>query len=241
MFVYLTYCLENGKAYIGKYEGSETSMYLGSGKLLKRAIKKYGKKSFTRVILERYNNREECREGEKKWIQLFDAVDSTKFYNIAKGGEGGDTYTGIIGDDRVKLQAKLKKRKHRKPPTDQVAFINLLDGKSGSCSTKCFYKDRYKVGVKCKGLYKTPAGIFSSLKIAHNYTTIEMSTLRNRCINSTKVINKNIIGASNHLLKEHDRNFLNKTFFEAGYDFLPISTILKWNTSKIKQLNIIKK
>lgn len=241
MFVYLTYCLKNGKSYIGKYEGSESDKYLGSGKLLKRAVKKYGKESFTRLILERYNSIEDCREGEKKWIKLFDAVESNKFYNIARGGEGGDTLTGIIGDDRIKLQAKLKKRKHREPPTDQVAFINLLDGEKGSCSTKSYYEDRFKVGIKCTGLYITPVGTFSSLKVAQKYTNIDMSTLRNRCTNPNKIISKHILGASDHLLKEHDTKYLGKTFLEAGYDFLPISTILQWKTNRIQQLNIIKK
>ena len=59
MFVYLTVCLVNSKSYVGKYEGPESDNYLGSGKLLKRAVQKYGKDNFTRTILERYTNKED--------------------------------------------------------------------------------------------------------------------------------------------------------------------------------------
>lgn len=241
MFVYLTYCYENGKSYIGKYEGKETDSYLGSGKLLKRAIKKYGSDKFKRVILERYNNVNDCREGEKKWIKLFNADTSKRFYNIAKGGEGGDTYSGLSDEDKITLHVKLKNRKTRTPSTDQVAYLNLLDNTTGSCNTMSYYEDCYKVGVKCKGLYKTPLGTFSSLKTAHSYINIDMTTLRSRCMNPSKVINKYIVAASNHLLVEHDKKYLNHTFLEAGYSFIPIEAILNWSKNKIKQLNIIKR
>ena len=84
MFVYMTVCLVNGKCYIGKYENSEQHSYLGSGKLFTRALRKYGRENFTRTILERYNCVEDCRAGEKRWIRLFNAVESSQFYNIAE-------------------------------------------------------------------------------------------------------------------------------------------------------------
>lgn len=241
MFVYLTYCYENGKSYIGKYEGKETDNYLGSGKLLKRAIKKYGSGKFKRVVLERHSNVKDCREGEKKWIKLFNADTSRRFYNIAKGGEGGDTYSGLSDEDRITLQVKLKNRKTRNPPTDQVAYINLLDNTTGSCSSAYYYEDCFKVGVKCKGIYKTPLGNFSSLKTAHSYINIDMASLRNRCTNPGKAINNHVIGTSDHLLVEHDKKYINHTFLEAGYSFIPIETFINWSKKEIKQLNIIKK
>ena len=51
MFIYKTTNLINGKIYIGKYKGNRKN-YLGSGVILKKAIKKYGIENFTREIIE---------------------------------------------------------------------------------------------------------------------------------------------------------------------------------------------
>lgn len=240
MFVYLTYCTKNGKSYIGKYEGSKKDNYLGSGKLLKRAILKYGRESFIRIILQEFKDKEECRAGEKKWIGLFNAVASPNFYNIAKGGEGGDTFSGLQEEEKVVLQVKLKARKKRKSPVNQVAYLDLLDGTKGSCTVDMFYNAPYKVGAKCKGLYLTPMGIFSSLKVAKEFTGMDMNTLRKRCLENHKIVNKSTVSSSDHLLKSHDLLYLGKTFKEAGYGYLDLNTIATWETNKMLQLNIIK-
>lgn len=59
-FVYMTTNLINGKRYIGqrKYYGKHQD-YLGSGHLLRRAVEKYGKENFSRVILEECSSREQ--------------------------------------------------------------------------------------------------------------------------------------------------------------------------------------
>lgn len=51
MQIYKITNILNGKIYIGKDEFSN-SEYFGSGKLIKRAIIKYGKKNFIKEILE---------------------------------------------------------------------------------------------------------------------------------------------------------------------------------------------
>ena len=111
MFVYMTTCNINGKKYIGKYEGKDSDKYMGSGKLLRRAIKKYGIENFSRTILEYFNNKEEVCLAEKRYIAWYNAVESGDFYNIAEGGEGGNTFAGIKGTDRDMLILKLKARK----------------------------------------------------------------------------------------------------------------------------------
>lgn len=54
--------------YIGKHYGELDDSYLGSGKILKRAIDKYGKENFTKSILYISNNNEENKEKEKYFI-----------------------------------------------------------------------------------------------------------------------------------------------------------------------------
>jgi hypothetical protein len=240
MFVYLTYCITNGKAYIGKYEGSENDNYLGSGKLLVRAINKYGKDNFKRIILERFNDRDSCAEGEKKWIHLFNAVESKTFYNIARGGDGGDTFSGLSLEDRVQLSVKLKNRKKRNSPEGFVAYIDLLHKKTGSCTIDEYTKDSFKVGIKTKVLYITPMGTFSSVKIANKVIGLDMKSLQKRCLQNENIITTKNTSGSEHRLKEHDLKFLGKSFKEAGYSVQSLNEVLEWNLDKIKNLKIIK-
>ena len=64
-YIYLTI---NDMKYIGKHYGELDDSYLGSGKILKRAIDKYGKENFTKSILYISNNNEENKEKEKYFI-----------------------------------------------------------------------------------------------------------------------------------------------------------------------------
>lgn len=88
-YIYLTTNLINGKKYIGQHNGSIKDDYLGSGVLLVKAIKKYGKENFKKEILEECNITE-LDEKEKYWITYYNAFEDENFYNLAKGGQKGD-------------------------------------------------------------------------------------------------------------------------------------------------------
>lgn len=92
--IYLTTNLINGKKYIGQHKISKSyDYYLGSGKILKQAIEKYGRENFKKESLVFCETQEEANEKEKYYIKLFDAVNDDNFYNLAEGGyEGGFTY-----------------------------------------------------------------------------------------------------------------------------------------------------
>lgn len=240
MFVYITVCLANGKSYVGKYEGSESDDYLGSGKLLKKAIQKYGKDQFVRIILEKYTNVQDCRNGEIKWIKLLNAVESKLFYNIAQGGEGGNTYSGLAQSELVELKVKLRKRAKRIPSVGIVSYLDLKTGLRGSCTLLEFQNSSTKVGTKTQYIYVTPAGNYSSLLTAHKDIGIDMNTLRKRCLNNTRQITKVAIAATDHKLKEHDRLYTGKTFKEAGYKAYPIESLRNWSLAEIEILNIKK-
>ena len=62
--------------------------YIGSGKLLKAAIKKYGKENFKKKILYVFDNFEDMVEKEKQLCNE-DVMNSPNYYNLKEGGEGG--------------------------------------------------------------------------------------------------------------------------------------------------------
>lgn len=87
-FVYLTTNNVNGKRYIGQRRltrGHEN--YLGSGRLIKKAIKKYGAKSFSREILCYAGSCEELNTWEYFYVCLYNAVEDVSFYNLRAGGD----------------------------------------------------------------------------------------------------------------------------------------------------------
>ncbi len=87
--IYKTTNLQNGKIYIGKAK-TNNPMYLGSGSILREAIKKYGRSMFLKEILEECDD---CLLDEREvfWISKFDSTNRSVGYNITKGGTGGDT------------------------------------------------------------------------------------------------------------------------------------------------------
>lgn len=63
--IYKTTNLINGKIYVGMHSTDNLNDgYLGSGWILKQAIKKYGKENFKREVLLVLSNRKEAREVE---------------------------------------------------------------------------------------------------------------------------------------------------------------------------------
>ena len=61
---------------------------MGSGKLLKRAIKKYGIEIFTKEILQVYDSEEKMNLAEKILV----VIDKEVSYNLCAGGQGGFSF-----------------------------------------------------------------------------------------------------------------------------------------------------
>ena len=64
--------------------------YLGSGSVIKSAIKKYGKHNFKKDILEYCDTFEKLCEREIYWIEHYKNLLQEDCYNISLGGKGGD-------------------------------------------------------------------------------------------------------------------------------------------------------
>ena len=90
-YVYETTNLINGKKYIGKRTCNcpiEEDRYMGSGKLLKKAVDKYGKENFKKDILQICESEEMAYEWEKVYIEQIKAYENPMYYNMAMGGFG---------------------------------------------------------------------------------------------------------------------------------------------------------
>lgn len=95
--VYKTINLVNGKFYIGVHKtDNEDDDYLGSGKLISRAIKKYKFKNFRKEILGRFEDAKSAYELEAKLVTP-ELVESYECYNMKRGGEGGFDYLNTSG------------------------------------------------------------------------------------------------------------------------------------------------
>jgi group I intron endonuclease len=116
MIIYKTTNIINGKYYVGK-DINNSESYLGSGVLLKRAIKKYGKENFIKEVLEHCKTLDILEEREKFWIKELDSIKLG--YNLTEGGTGGDTFTN--NDSKEEIREKLKKRTY----SEEVKKIKL--------------------------------------------------------------------------------------------------------------------
>lgn len=87
--LYRTDNLTNGKYYYGVHATDNLlDGYLGSGQVLKKAIKKYGKENFIRTDLEFFNSMEEAYSREAE-IVTESLVKDPNCYNSKPGGLGG--------------------------------------------------------------------------------------------------------------------------------------------------------
>lgn len=80
MVIYITTNIKNGKKYLGKDTKNDPN-YLGSGVILKLAIKKYGKENFKKEIVEVCQDQNELKLREKYWLDFYDAGNNKMFYN----------------------------------------------------------------------------------------------------------------------------------------------------------------
>lgn len=93
-YIYKTTNLTNGCMYIGQHKADTfDSSYFGSGLLIQRAIKKYGKCNFKIQLLEECNDQEHLDECERKHIAELRSSSFDLCYNISDGGRGVHGYS----------------------------------------------------------------------------------------------------------------------------------------------------
>jgi len=106
MIIYKTTNLINNKIYVGQ-DKNNCPTYLGSGKVLKQAIKKYGIENFKKEILSTCASKEILNKLEIFWIEYLNAGNRGIGYNIAKGGTGGDVFSNKTKEEKEKTRKRI--------------------------------------------------------------------------------------------------------------------------------------
>lgn len=111
-YIYKTTNLINNKIYIGKkHSDSFIPTYYGSGKIIRRALEKYGKDSFVVEVLEWCETLEDLNAKEIYYIKTLDSDRrSGHGYNIALGGDGGNLIAGLSDEERKIFVEKCRER-----------------------------------------------------------------------------------------------------------------------------------
>jgi len=110
MVVYLIENLVNKKRYVGM-DTNNNPKYLGSGTLIKKAIKKYGRESFKKIILEYCSTIEELEHRETWWINHFNALNDINFYNLEDNRKRGvNPFANKTEEELKKIGNKIRSK-----------------------------------------------------------------------------------------------------------------------------------
>ena len=148
-YIYRITNLINGKTYIGQHQYKDLNdSYMGSGKLIRRAQKKYGFENFKKEILySRIQYKKTADDMEKFAIAKERAIGKAE-YNIADGGQG---CTGCKHTDewRRKISEALKGRK--RPPYSEETKRKMSEAKKGKKPYDMTVETRRKISEASKG------------------------------------------------------------------------------------------
>jgi group I intron endonuclease len=134
-WLYITTNTINGKKYIGQTT-SKRKNYLGSGRLISAAIKKYGRENFIREnVFE--GSWEEVDLLEALYIEKFDAINSDEFYNLKEGGHHGkhNNPETIKRMSKKATGRKASLETKQKMSSKSAGINNAFFGKSHSASS----------------------------------------------------------------------------------------------------------
>jgi group I intron endonuclease len=231
--IYKTTNLVNGKIYVGQHliqpETSANDNYLGSGCLIQRSIKKYGKENFKREILE-FCEDNNINQREIFWINELNSNNLKIGYNIANGGEGGDNLSNHpdLENIKIKISNAGKGRKFSEETRKKMSFSqkgrvisknhrdkirDTLKGRHHSEETKIKLSE---ISKKRKGWHHNKETILkiSQSKLGKklsNETKIKMSNNRKGILNSNSKhidMNKILEMYNNHIfIKDIAKNF----------------------------------
>ena len=228
-FVYKTTNIKNGKFYIGVHSTTDIDDgYLGSGKLIKMAIKKYGKENFKREILYFFKSLSECYEKEKELVtQTF--LEKSDTYNICVGGKGGrygmitakdkdgNIYTVFVGDERIKNGELFGIAKNTVNVINKNGDIFKVDKddkriSDGSLEKHTPFKNKVPVRDGNGNTYQVDRETFKNSTTLQHVTkgTVTVKDANNAYfnipINDPRLLSKELVPVTTGLVSAKDRN-----------------------------------
>jgi len=145
-YLYEVTNLVNGKTYIGQHITDDLEDgYLGSGKALKSAIKKYGRDKFKKEILVFANGPTSLNFMERCMVPLWWA-ELPNNYNMMEGGHNG---ARMSAEARKKISLGRKGKKYGPMPEAQrLAMSQRLKGKQPDHLAKLVKEKHPRIGKK---------------------------------------------------------------------------------------------
>ena len=223
--IYQTTNLINGMTYIGQHQTDNLNDgYIGSGKHLISAIKRYGKQNFKTVILHNFTTFKEMNDKEIELVNK-DFILREDNYNIALGGanalcginnKGKTTVIEIASGNSMTIScAEMKLNNHLYIPilANMITVKLLSTGKTMSINKKEFVKNKHLYcGVNSKPIM-TPNGVFkniTSAAIFYKCTVAGLATM-------LKLYKIKMAGPNSKFFTKVD---IGKTPKEAGFYFI---------------------
>lgn len=146
----------NGKFYIGMHKTKDLNDgYMGSGKLIRRAIKKYGLENFSKEILHICDSEKDMKNKEKELVIIGEMS-----YNLCDGGHGG---FGYINRETLGNPSTAGKKGREK--TDSILYEKYGENWRSVISKK---NQNWKIALEV-ARQKYPDGAFAGKK--HNEET----------------------------------------------------------------------
>lgn len=219
MIVYKTTNLINGKIYIGQ-DSKNRPGYIGSGRIIIKAIKKYGKENFKKEILRECTSKQEMDMFEIEFINKFKSYDHKIGYNISLGGGGP---LGLkLNKERKDIISKANKGKVLSKETKDKISKAHLGKKRSEEHKKNVSLNHHDVSGKNNPMYnkhhtrKTKDKI-SRLNKGRKHTKEELKKMR---LNSTGTSNPNAKLQEKEVLKIRDLYFnKGKTITELSREY----------------------
>lgn len=147
-FIYKTTCLITGREYFGMHSTDDMDDgYLGSGKILRYSVKKYGKENHIREVFELLPDRKSLCLREAQIIDERRLTDISCM-NLRLGGEGGPIRKGYKNSEEMKkkISASLMGHSSSDKVREQCKTIGLQ-----SRNRKASEETRKKISEALKG------------------------------------------------------------------------------------------